>query len=58
MHRIPLGYIPGYVGVSMIPCLLALELTTNEHGLIGDGVPNWNAAIQNSNIIVIVTIEI
>lgn len=28
----------------MAPCLLTLEFMTNEHGLIGDGVPNWNAA--------------
>jgi len=28
----------------MVPIFFTLELTTNEHGLIGDGVPSWNAA--------------
>lgn len=37
----------------MTPCLLTLEFTTNEHGLMGDGVPNWNAAIQTQVHIVL-----
>lgn len=32
----------------MTPCRLTLEFTTNEHGLMGDGVPNWNAAVKST----------
>lgn len=34
--------------MSMTPCRLILEFTTNEHGLMGDGVPNWNAAVNST----------